>query len=118
MHVVALAWLFVVSLWALTESLAPGGGVLGALATLLFYGALPLAVVLYLMATPARRRARRRAAEYEAAIASALEPEMPSVLRQPPGSPQWTARCAGSVAQPDGRSHAPGDAVATKREEA
>jgi len=64
MHVVALAWLFVVSPWAPTESLAPFGGVLGAPATLLFYGAPPLAVVLYLTATPARRRARRHAAEY------------------------------------------------------
>jgi hypothetical protein len=37
------------------------GTVLGAVFTFLLYGALPLSVVLYIMGTPARRRARRTA---------------------------------------------------------
>lgn len=58
---VAIAWLYVVLLMALAEATSPGGGLLGALITLLLYGALPLAITLYLLDTPRRRAARRRA---------------------------------------------------------
>ena len=58
MHIVAVAWIFVVVLVAAAEASAPQGSLLGALVTLLFYGALPLGIVLYLMGGPARRRAR------------------------------------------------------------
>jgi mannose/fructose/N-acetylgalactosamine-specific phosphotransferase system component IID len=61
MHIVALTWIFVVVLMALAEATSPQGTLLGALITLLLYGALPLSLVLYVMATPARKR--RRAAE-------------------------------------------------------
>jgi len=58
------------------------------------YGALPLSIVLYLMGTPARRRARKAA---EAAADAA-------------------ARAASAV-DPGGRGHAAGDAVAAERKE-
>ncbi len=61
MHIVALAWIFVVVLMAATEATAPQGSLLGAVITLLLYGALPLLIVLYLMGAPMRRRARLRA---------------------------------------------------------
>lgn len=70
MHIVAIAWMFVVLLMTLAEAFSPQGTVLGALFTLLLYGLLPLAIVLYILATPARRRARR-AAE----AASATDPD-------------------------------------------
>lgn len=59
---VALAWMYVVLMVALAELMAPQGHWLGAMFTLLGWGVLPLSVVLYIMATPARRRARRAAA--------------------------------------------------------
>jgi hypothetical protein len=59
MHLVLIAWGYVVVMMAVAEALAPNGTVLGALFTLLLYGALPLWIVLYLLGTPARRRARR-----------------------------------------------------------
>jgi hypothetical protein len=59
---VALAWMYVVLMVALAELMAPQGHWLGALFTLLGWGVLPLSVVLYILATPARRRARRAAA--------------------------------------------------------
>lgn len=67
MHIVAVAWLFVVVLMAAAE--AQTGSLWGALGTLVLYGLLPLGIVLYLMATPARRRARaaREAAQVEPA---------------------------------------------------
>lgn len=59
MHIVAVAWIFVVVLMASAEAVSTQGSLLGALITLLLYGALPLAIVLYVMGAPARRRARR-----------------------------------------------------------
>jgi membrane protein implicated in regulation of membrane protease activity len=61
MHIVALGWVFVVVLMTLAEATSPQGTLLGAFFTLLLYGLLPLAIVLYVMGAPMRRRARRRA---------------------------------------------------------
>lgn len=70
MHLVAIAWLYVALMMAVAEATHAQGSALGGVFTFLLYGALPLALVLYLLATPARR-ARRRAAE----AASALQPD-------------------------------------------
>lgn len=59
MYLVAIAWMYVVLMMALVEVLSPQGTWLGALFTLLLYGVLPLAIVMYLMGTPMRRRARQ-----------------------------------------------------------
>ena len=71
MYIVAVAWIFVVLLMAVAEATSTQGTVLGAFFTLVLYGALPLSVVLYLMGTPARKRARR-AAEQAAELAAEL----------------------------------------------
>jgi hypothetical protein len=89
LYLVAIGWMYVVLMMTVAEALAPNGGLLGALITFVFYGVLPLALVLYILGTPARRKALR--------AREAL---------------------AGSAAQPDGSRHPPGDAVAAKREEA
>jgi NADH:ubiquinone oxidoreductase subunit 6 (subunit J) len=89
MHIVAVAWLFVVGLMTLAEATSSQGTLLGALITLLLYGLLPLAIVLYIMGTPARKRARRAAEAAQSAPSAA----------------------------PDGGRVAAGDAVAPKREE-
>lgn len=89
MLIVAAAWIFVVVLAAVVEATAPQGSVLGALATLVFYGAIPLSIVLYVMFMSARRRRQR--AQRTAALALG--------------------------ADPDGGGHAPGGAVAPEREE-
>ncbi len=62
MPLVAIAWLYVVSVVAVVEATSTQGTWLGALATWVFYGVLPLAIVGYLFFTPARRR-RRKARE-------------------------------------------------------
>ena len=61
MYIVAIGWGFVVLLMTLAEATSSQGSVLGAFFTLLLYGLLPLSIVLYLLGTPARRAARRRA---------------------------------------------------------
>jgi hypothetical protein len=91
MYLVAIGWMFVVVLMTAAEAMSPVGTLLGAFFTLILYGVLPLSIVLYVMGTPMRRRARR-AAEAEAA------PVPPS-------------------AQPDGSSHAAGEPVAAERKE-
>jgi len=59
MYLLAVAWLYVTVLMALAEVAAPNGTLLGACITFVFYGLLPLSVLLYIAATPARQRARR-----------------------------------------------------------
>jgi hypothetical protein len=59
--IVAIAWIYVVGMASIVEALSPQGTVLGALVTFVFYGVAPLSVVLYLLGTPARKKARRRA---------------------------------------------------------
>ncbi len=51
MYIVAIGWLYVVLMMALTES-----GVTAGILTFLFYGLAPLALFLWLVGTPARRR--------------------------------------------------------------
>lgn len=99
MHIVALAWMFVVLLMAAAEAGSTQGSLLGAFVTLLLYGLLPLSIVLYVMGAPMRRRARRAAQ-----AATAADPAPPLAA-------------APSVAQHDGRGHAPGAGLAPEREE-
>ncbi len=61
MQIVAIGWAYVVLMMVLAEALGPGGSVLGALVTLLLYGVLPMAIVLYVGGARARARARRQA---------------------------------------------------------
>jgi hypothetical protein len=102
MHIVAVAWIFVVVLMAAAEATSTQGTLLGAFFTLLLYGLLPLSIVLYLMGTPARRQARRRAeaaaAQAEAACAA---PDQAPAAADPTSDP---ACYAGSEAPGDGRS--------------
>jgi hypothetical protein len=72
MLLVAIAWIYVVLMVAVVEATSPRGTLLGALFTLLLYGVLPLAIVSYLLLSPARRRARRAA---EAASGAPLDPD-------------------------------------------
>ena len=61
MYIVAIAWIYVVLMMAVAEALSTQGTLLGAVYTFLLYGVLPLSIVLYIIGTPARRRARRAA---------------------------------------------------------
>ena len=69
MYLIAIAWMYVVIMMALAEALSAQGTVLGALFTLLLYGCLPVALVMYLLGTPMRRRTRRAAEAAEANFA-------------------------------------------------
>jgi len=107
MYIVAIAWMFVVVLMTLAEATSPVGSVLGALVTFVLYGVLPLSIVLYLMGTPMRRRARLRA-EAEDAAANSVPAD--------PSDGQSLHRSSG--AQPDAGGVPAGEPVATEGVEA
>ncbi len=99
MYIVAFAWVFVVALMALAEAISSRGSLLGALFTLLLYGALPLAIVLYIMGTPMRRRARHRA---EATPATSAAPTADSDVAPNGDACGHAARGAGPAIAAEG----------------
>lgn len=68
MYIVAIAWLYVTLMMAVTEKTIIAG-----VLTFFFYGLLPCSVLMWLMGAPSRGRARRKAAE--AAPAEAQDTE-------------------------------------------
>jgi len=72
MYLIVLAWLYVTLMMALVEAFSTQGSVLGAIITFLLYGALPITLVVYVMGTPLRRKARQ--VEDKAQEASGLAP--------------------------------------------
>lgn len=75
MYIVLIAWSYVAVMMAVVEAAAPNGSLLGAFFTLLFYGIVPVALIAYLMGTPARRRARSRQASIEDPSLTPVEPD-------------------------------------------
>lgn len=60
MYIVAIGWIYVTLLMALTENNITAG-----ILTFGLYGLAPLALLLWLLGTPARRRAKRLARQEE-----------------------------------------------------
>ncbi|MFZ4623638.1 MAG: hypothetical protein ACOYNF_05315 [Rhodoferax sp.] len=100
MYIVAIAWLYVTVLMAATEASASNGTLLGAIITFCLYGVLPLGILVYIMRTPARRRAikMRESADLQAAGMAPVD--------------------TGSGSAPDGHGKPAGDLVAPVRKEA
>lgn len=110
MWIVAAAWLYVTVMMAVAEATSPQGTILGAVITLVFYGVLPLALVLYLMGTPARRKALRAAeAEAQAQAQAGMATE-----QAPPG---LNAEGLNGSSQTDGSGLPARDAVTPERKE-
>jgi len=84
MYLVMIAWLYVTVMMAVAEATSPNGTLLGAVFTFLMYGAMPLSIVMYLLATPARRRAARASRAARADSPAAMDPDDGS---HPPGDP-------------------------------
>jgi hypothetical protein len=103
MYLIAIAWMYVVLMMAVTEALSTQGSVLGALITFVLYGLLPLSLVLYIFGTPARKRARKLA-EVQPSAPQTPPQTLPQTLPQSPS--------------PDSSGHAPGDPVTAERKEA
>lgn len=81
MYLVAIAWLYVAVMMAAAEAMHAQGSVLGALITFVFYGLLPVSLVMYILGTPARKKARRAREAAEAAASG-----QPDAGGQAPGA--------------------------------
>jgi hypothetical protein len=94
---VIVGWLYVALMMALAEATHSNGSVAGAVFTFLLYGVFPVAIVIYIMMTPARKRAIRARAAADAKAEQAKRDE--------------------ASGAPDGGGEAPADAVAPVRKE-
>lgn len=101
MYIVAIAWVYVVFMMAITESTAVAGVMAFAL-----YGILPLTIILYIMGTPERKR--RRAAT-EAMARATASPVMETGIAADPASAAAAdaTPAVGPDAVPDDGHHPP-----------
>ena len=78
MYLVVIAWIYVVLMMSVAEATNTTGTVLGAIVTFFLYGLLPVALVVYLMRTPERRKAitARDAAEAAAQQQATPSPDV------------------------------------------
>jgi hypothetical protein len=77
MYIVAIAWMYVALMMAVAEATNTNGTVLGAIVTFILYGLLPVALVVYLMRSPGRKRAIKEKETLEAELhqQSSLAPD-------------------------------------------
>ena len=73
MYLVVIAWLYVALMMAVAEASSPIGTIIGAFFTFVLYGAGPVALVVYAMDTPRRKKAikEREADELAKRLAAA-----------------------------------------------
>jgi Na+-transporting methylmalonyl-CoA/oxaloacetate decarboxylase gamma subunit len=86
MYLIVIGWLYVTLLMALAEAFSTQGSVLGAIITFVFYGLLPMALVVYLMGTPLRRKAIRKLEQQTREQNTAATAQNPSVIQPDAGS--------------------------------
>lgn len=100
MYLIVIAWIYVVLMMSVAEAANTTGTVLGALITFVLYGLLPVALVVYLMGSPARRKAlKARQAQEQEEAKQALAAETAAA----PASPALPASL-----DPDAGRHATG----------
>lgn len=59
MYILVIGWVYVALMMAVAEAMHSNGTVLGGIITFVLYGLGPVALVVYLMQSPARRKARK-----------------------------------------------------------
>jgi hypothetical protein len=115
---IAIGWLYVALLMAVAEATSPIGTALGAIITFLLYGVGPVALLLYILGTPARKKMRQQREAEEVATLSVraelVEAGSDSGLHTPSTG---SGRTGLGSAQPDAGSQAAADAVAPVRKE-
>ena len=72
MYLIAIGWLYVALMMAVAEASSSNGSILGAVITFVLYGLAPAALVMYLLGTPARKRALKA---QEAALSASAQPD-------------------------------------------
>ena len=77
MYIILIGWLYVALMMAVAEATNTTGTIIGAFFTFVLYGVGPVSLVLYLMATPARKRAIKAREAAELAAQEAIESAEP-----------------------------------------
>lgn len=95
MYLIVIAWMYVVLMMSVAEATHPTGTLLGAMITFVLYGVGPLALVIYLMRAPARRKAIKAR---EAAEATTLAPSAFGMESLAPDASRHAAGGAEAVA--------------------
>ena len=105
MYIIPLAWLYVALMMAVAEATHDNGTVLGGMITFVLYGLGPVLLVLYLMGSPARRRAIKA---NEAALANRVADNVPEPVGKQPAQPDLAQPHSADAhsSQPDAGSHA------------
>ncbi len=101
MYIVAIAWMYVALMMAVAEATNTNGTVLGAIVTFILYGLLPVALVVYLMRSPGRKRAIKEKEAQEAQAAQKVQPHPTDTLTADSLQPN-TASHAATAAELDG----------------
>lgn len=81
MYIVALAWIYVVLMMSITEQSVTAG-----VMTFLLYGVVPVALILYLMGSPQRRRRRIESEKIRRTQAGDAKPDASADNHSVPGS--------------------------------
>lgn len=94
MYLVVIAWIYVVLMMSVAEATNTTGTVLGAIVTFVLYGLGPVALVVYLMRTPARNKALKKRRAEELAQHHLLAGELPVVQATPSVAPDSSGHAA------------------------
>ncbi len=122
MYLIVITWTYVTLMMAVAEATSAQGTVLGAIVTFALYGALPMSIVVYILRTPARKRAiREREAAAQAAYDAQRAAEAGHVPPPPPvaGTPDTAVPVASAAPNAGGKASTPslGDVVTSVRKE-
>ncbi len=128
MYIVPIAWLYVAFMMAVAEATNSTGSVLGAVVTFVLYGLVPVLLVVYLMGTPARKRAIKARElnemmhQREAEMRDAQNPVTGPALATSQCEPQAGTDAPANLTEPNTGGHAATAAqsrgIATVRKEA
>lgn len=77
MYLIPIAWIYVALMMSVAEATATNGTVIGAIFTFLFYGLMPVALLVYILGTPSRKRTIRAREMQERAQAPAESADTP-----------------------------------------
>ena len=83
MYLIVIAWLYVALMMAVAEATSPIGSVVGAFFTFVLYGVGPVSLVIYLIGTPARRKAIKAREADELARHAAPDSSQPDAGGEP-----------------------------------
>ena len=131
MYLIAIAWIYVALMMAVAEATNTNGTVIGAIVTFVLYGVFPVSIVMYLLRTPVRNRARKAqeradwVAQQNAMAVATVEPAIDNtsaeattetITQATPDAnivnPTDAVSTSTSIIQPDASGHAPGAAQA------